>query len=291
MARSFYQIWNRWFPTFGNLAYASFLVAVISGIPLAIPYRVERAFDSLQILMLTNPGGVFFRSIHYWSGQLFIAFTLVHVIEHLLNRNERDLKKGLWLRLVFALLLALFVMLSGFILKADGEGVMARQILKGLLGTLPLIGENLGRFVLGSSKSLQLIYLHHLVTTTLFIWIIIIEHVRRIWPDLLSSVYLLGAGTILALLFPPGLQLFDAPLIRGPWYFIGLQELLHWIPDPLIVIGLLILYLLLFGLVRWMSPVKAGLTKRILVLFLVFYIVLTLNNWGFRDGNWNQLFL
>lgn len=256
-----------------------------------MPYQVNRAFDSLQILQLTNPAGVFFRSIHYWSGQLFILFTLVHVIEHLLKKNEKRLKSGLWLRLVLVLLLALFVMLSGFILKADGEGVMARQILNGLVGTVPIIGENLRLFVLGTSKNLQLVYLHHLVTTTVFIWIIVIEHVRRVWPDLLSFTYLLGIGTILTFTFPPGLQLPSAEVIRGPWYFIGLQELLHWIPEPLIVICILAVLFILLSLVRWMTPVKAGYAKRVLVAFLVLYLVLSLNNWVLRDGNWNQLFL
>ncbi len=290
MARLFFRNWNRRFPTFGNLAYTSFLLAVVSGIPLAILYQVHRAFDSLQILQLINPGGVFFRSLHYWTGQFFILFTLIHVVEHLLEKNERGLKSGLWLRLVFVLLLALFVMLSGFILKADGEGVMARQILNGLLGTVPIAGEYLGRLMLGPVNNLQVVYLHHLITTTFFIWIIIIEHVRRVWPELLSFVYLFGAGTILVFLFPPGLQMSNAPIIRGPWYFIGIQELLHWTPDPRFVVLFLVLCLVLFSLIRWMTPVKAGIAKRILVLFLFLYIILTLNNWILRDGNWNQLF-
>jgi len=291
MAKAFFKTWNRGFPTFGNFAFASFLVAVISGIPLAIPYQVDRAFDSLQILHLTNPAGLFFRSIHYWSGQLFILFTVVHIIEHLLEGNERDLKTGLWIRLVIVTIASLFVMLSGFILKGDGEAVMARQILIGLLSTLPVFGETLKLFILGASKNMQLIYLHHLVTTTVFIWVVIIEHVRRAWPDLLSSVYLLGGGTILAILFPPELMLPGAPLIRGPWYFIGLQELLHWIPDPLSVIGMLTLLLLLFSLVRWLPDKISIIGKWTLFIFLLFYSALTLNNWCFRDGNWNSIFL
>lgn len=291
MAKSFFQIWNRGFPTFGNFAFASFLIAVISGIPLAIPYQIDRAFDSLQILLLTNPAGLFFRSIHYWSGQLFILFTLIHILEHLLKRGERDVKTGLWIRLVIVTIASLFVMLSGFLLKGDGEAVMARQILNGLFNTLPVFGETLKLFILGASKNMQLVYLHHLVTTTVFIWVVVIEHVRRVWPDLLSSVYLLGGGTILAFLFPPELTLPGASLIRGPWYFIGLQELLHWIPNPLIVIGLLTVLLLLFSLLRWMPLKMATTSKRVLLIVLLFYVVLTLNNGWFRDGNWNSMFL
>lgn len=222
---------------------------------------------------------------------MFVLFTVAHIIEHLSEKKERDLESGVWLRLILALLAAMFVMLSGFILKADGEGIMARQILNGLLGVVPVIGENLRLLVLGPEKSLRLIYLHHLMTTTFFIWVVIIEHVRRVWPEILSFVYIFAIVTIFAILSPPGLLLLSASVIRGPWYFIGLQELLHWIPDSLIVIGILTVCLSLFSLVRWVNPIKAQKIKRMLVVFLILYAALTLNNWGFRDGNWNQLFL
>ncbi len=288
MTGRLFIFWNRWFPSFGALGFASFLIAVVSGIPLAISYQVDHAFDSLQLLQLTNPGARYFRSLHYWSGQLFILTTFIHVIEHLIGQNEKKLKPGVWLRLVLALLFALFVMLSGFILKADAEGRMAGQILGGLLSTIPLTGDGLKLMVLGSSGDLDLVYVHHLVTTTLFLWVVIIEHTRRIWPDLLSTVYSLGICTVLAVLIVPALELPDAPLIRGPWYFIGLQEILHWIQQPLVVIGILLIVLILFILVRWLTAGKASLVKRFLVFLLFMYMALTINNWVFRDGNWKQ---
>lgn len=291
MSGSIFKFWNGRFSTFGNLAFAAFLIAVISGIPLAIPYSVDNAADSLQLLLLTNPAGVFFRSLHYWSGQLFLLFTLIHIIEHLSKSSERDLKQGLWTRLVLALFFTLFVMVSGFILKADVEGRMARQILSGLLKTVPLVGSDLQTAVLGNSDSLSLIYTHHLITTSLILGMIIIEHARRAWPELLSYVYLLGISTVLAVLIPQGLQLTETAKIRGPWYFMGLQEILHWITNPLVVVGLLVCCLVFFFMLRWMNPVKSTWTKKILFTLLVFYGVLTINNWAFRDANWNSLFL
>jgi quinol-cytochrome oxidoreductase complex cytochrome b subunit len=288
MTGSFFKIWNRWLPSFGGLSFSSFLIAVISGIPLAISYQVNNALDSLQLAQLVNPGALFFRALHYWSGQFFVLFTILHLIEHLAAGNEKKVKTGVWLRLMLALLFSFFVMLSGFILKGDAEGIMAGQILKGLLTTIPLIGQDLRLMVLGVSGNLELIYLHHLVTTTLFILIIIIEHARRIWPDLLSFVYILGVGILFSALFIPTLELPEAAFIRGPWYFMGLQELLHWISEPGYVVGLLSLNLLFFCWIHWMNPRQATMTKRVLVVLLSFYIILTVNNWLFRDGNWNS---
>ncbi len=286
----FFKFWNRRLSTFGNLAFAAFLIAALSGIPLSFFYSVERAADSLQLLMLTSTAGDYFRSIHYWSGQIFMFCTLFHIIEHLWKGSERELKPGLWLRLVLVLLFSFFVMLSGFILKADVEGRMARQILSGLLETLPIIGRDLRLMVLGSSESLALIYIHHLVTTSLIIAIVIIEHVRRAWPELLAYIYLLGTSSILAVLLPQGLQMSSSASIRGPWYFIGLQETLHWVTEPLAVV--LIVSGCLIGLImlRWMKPGSSRWTKQMLLGLLVFYTVLTINNWGFRDANWNSLF-
>jgi ubiquinol-cytochrome c reductase cytochrome b subunit len=289
MPEQLFRLWNRRLSTFGNLAFAAFLIAVLSGIPLSITYNLDRASDSLQLLLLTNNAGVYFRSIHYWSGQFFMLFTLIHVVEHLSKGGEREVKSGLWLRLVLILLFSFFVMLSGFILKADVEGQMAKQILNGLLETIPVIGKDLRIIILGNSESLGLVYIHHLITTTLIIGIVIIEHIRRSWPELLAYVYVLGASTILAVLIPQSLQLADGSTIRGPWYFIGLQELLHWIPEPLAVIAVTFFCLAAFVLVRWLKPAVANRTKKVLLALLVFYIILTVNNWGLRDANWNSL--
>ncbi len=290
MSGSFFKFWNRRLSTFGNLAFAAFLIAVFSGIPLAIGYNTNHPADSLQILLLTDSRGVFFRSLHYWSGQLFLLFTFIHVIEHLSTSSERNLKKGVWIRLVVALLLSVFVMLSGFILKADVEGKLAQQILSGLLRIVPLVGDELRITILGSADNLNLIYIHHLITTTIFIGIVIIEHMRRAWPELLAYVYLLGLSTSLAVMIPQGLQLITTAKIRGPWYFIGLQEILHWIPNPLVVVGILTCCLTLFLLMIWLSPVKSQRIKKLLLGLLVFYSILTVNNWGFRDASWNSFF-
>lgn len=284
-----FTFWNRRIPTFGNLAFAGFLVAVLSGIPLAFSYDVGQASDSMQVLLLTNPAGVFFRSVHYWSGQLFLFSAVLHVIEHLWKNSEIDLKPGLWLRLVMVLLLSLFLMVSGFILKADVEGKMAQQILAGLLETVPVFGQGIRSLVLGGSNNLSIIYVHHLITTTVLIIFIIFEHVRRAWPDLLAYIYLLGISGVLAVMLPQGLQLAGEAAIRGPWYFIGLQEILHWITSPALVIFLLTFFAVLFTLLRWMPAAPSRRAKKLLLGLLVFYLLLTINNWGFRDANWHSL--
>lgn len=289
MSAKLFKYWNQRIPTFGNLAFAAFLIAVLSGIPLSFAYNAGQPLDTLQLLLLTNQAGVYFRSIHYWSGQIFLFATFLHVIEHLWKNSETELKPGLWLRLILVFLFSIFVMLSGFILKADVEGQLARQILTGLLETIPLIGKDLQLLILGNAENLSVLYMHHLITTSFFIGLVAIEHARRVWPELLSYIYLTGISTALAVLLPQGLQLAEGSAVRGPWYFIGLQEILHWISEPLAVILMMTIGLAALLFIRWMSPLTSKWTKRSLLGLLLVYVLLTVNNWGLRDSNWNSL--
>lgn len=285
-----FEKWNRRFPTFGHLSLSAFIFAIISGIPLAIPFDIGHAFDSIQRFTLLSSAAGFYRAAHYWSSQLFVVFTIIHVIEHYAKANEKSLKSGVWVRLCVALPVTLFLMLTGFILKADSEGVLASQVLGGLLASIPLLGESLRRFLLSSSGDAQVIYAHHLATATIYLLIIIVEHARRIWPEALSLVYALSVSVILAIILPPELKLESAASVKGPWYFVGLREILSWIPSPFLVVTLVILIFLLFMAVRWLSPAASKRVKIGLGVVFVIYCLLSVLNWFFRDNNWNLVF-
>ncbi|MFN3695016.1 MAG: DUF4405 domain-containing protein, partial [Ignavibacterium sp.] len=112
--KSFVDFWNL---PFGNIATASFIIAVVSGVFLAIPYDVKNPYESISALLLINPAAVFFRNVHYWSAQIFLVFTIIHIIDHLRRETEYKVKDGVWFRLTVSILTTFFVMLSGFILK------------------------------------------------------------------------------------------------------------------------------------------------------------------------------
>lgn len=288
-ASTSFSLWNRRFPTFGILSAASFLIAVITGIPLAIYFDVSSPFDSLQLLALQNPPGQFFRSLHYWSGQLFLWFTLAHILEYLLLSRERKLATGIWLRLVFSILLSFLVMLTGFILKGDEEGRMALQIFGGLIDTLPFIAKQTRTLILGGNGDFQVIYMHHMVTTSIFLWVIIIEHARKIWPSLLSYLYSLSVVSILSVFLPAGLAWKSSEAVKGPWYFIGLQELLHWFTNPLFVIAQVLLFFGAFTTLPWLKEKQSTGLKWVLLILIGIYILLTMNNWVLRDASWNSV--
>jgi len=272
--------------TFGQISFAAFLIAAVSGVFLAIPFNIKNPVDSLSYMLLTNPGGVLFRNIHYWSAQIFLIFSILHIYDHLNKSTERDVKTGVWLRLTFSLLVIFFVMLSGFIIKGDADSVQAKRIITALFQYIPFIGKNLSLTFLGPDNDYQILYVQHIAVATIFLWIIIVEHSKLIWPKLKIVLYLLPVIILVGYLFPPQLHNGLNPIMKGPWYFLGLQEILHWLSYPFIIIVLILFYLTAVAFLPKYSIKYSVLTKRIIFISFVVYSILIIIGYYFRGEDW-----
>ena len=272
--------------TFGNIAFAAFIIAAVSGILLAIPFDINKPYDSIAYILLTNPGGVLFRNLHYWSAQLFLIFSILHLYDHLKRSTERELRSGVWLRLTFSIIVIFFVMLSGFIIKGDADSIQARQIISTLIEQIPLIGKELSISLLGSGKSYQLIYVHHIATATIFLWVIIIEHAKFIWPRLRIVLYLLPLLILIGYIFPPALHDGLNPVIKGPWYFLGLQEILHWLSYPFLAVIIAFIFLIAVFLLPKLPLTASRLTKQGILISAIVYTILIIIGFYFRGTDW-----
>lgn len=281
-----FALWNELFTSSGMLAFALFWIAVISGIFLALFYDVQKPKDSLELLTLYSRSGLFFRSLHYWSAQLFLIFSLFHVVEHLLLNSERKMSTGLWLRLTFLIPLIFYVMISGFMLKGDAESYLARRILAGLLNYLDPGNFFLSFSLVGRNKDWQIVYMHHLATATVLILIFTIEHVRNYWPRIQSVLYALSFSILMSVFFPLGIRPFYEPVVKGPWYFLGLQEFLHWLNYPVSFWITIFILGLLFFLLPFLSGKLNRNIKIFLLIILIIYIILSLIGWLFRGESW-----
>jgi len=262
-------------------------VAMGSGVALALVYNVNRPFESLQIIMLSNPGATFIRGIHYWSSQLFLVLTGLHFADRLSRRGGNRISFMAWLQVSFILPTVLFLMISGFILKGDRAGLLAGQVLRGLLGTLPAVGHWLDFLVLGGSDSFQVIYLHHIATASLLIVILTIRHGERVLPEARSLVYILGLSMIMSVVFTPGLLPNGAELhVKGPWYFVGLQQILHWCARPLWIVISCMVAFVLFCLLPFLPVRIESAIKGLVVAALFVYLVLTVIGMFFTGADW-----
>lgn len=282
------KIWRTLiFDTYGNIALASFLVCAISGVVLAIPYDVNNAYDSISLMLITNLPAVFFRNMHYWSAQFFLVFTLLHFWEYFKPASLKELSKGVWFRLVISLLFVFFVMLSGFILKADADSLQARRILDSLIKDIPFLGTFLAGLIFGKDDSFQLLYVHHIATATIFLFIIIWEHAKVLWTKLSTILIALAIFTLISFFVHAPLHDNLNPIIKGPWYFIGLQEILHWTSRTGIVMIAIFILLVFIYLFKFNSENRSILLRKVFLALTLIYLILTIVGFFFRGENWN----
>ena len=288
MKRNDDKIWRR-IPPMGMLSLAAFVICAVTGVMLVPAYRPASPLDSLAILSLKNPAGVFVRSLHYWSAQGFLALTLAHIVDHLLRRSERKMRFGTWLRLSLTIPVIVAVMLSGFLLRADAAALQALPVLRSLLGMMPMVGAGLRRLLTGSGPDLSTIYLHHACTATLFIWLVTVEHSRRIVPTTWSLAWTFPPVVLLSCFLVPGLEWRALPVEKGPWYLVGLQEFLHWLPRPQATIWLgAVGLVLLIVLPRVPAPLDSAF-RWSLAAAAFFCIVLTLIGLTLRGDGWHWM--
>ncbi len=280
----FIKIWKT--DTFGYFAVAMMLIAVFSGILLAPAYDAGRARESLSLILLGNPAASFLRNMHYWSAQLFLVFTLLHIWEHFIKATEKKVRRVVWLRLSVGLLSVFYVMISGFILKGDADALQADRIIRTLFSHIPLAGPYISDLFIGDEGGLQLLYVHHIATATIFLFIILYDHSGIIWGKARTFLYALSGIVILSLFITPQLKTVYDPVVRGPWYFLAFQEILHLLTQPMWAVAGLALLLLIFSLLPGFRPPARQKIKSMLTATVLAYALLTLFAFFFRGENW-----
>ena len=274
------------FDSAGWIAISSMLLCGLSGILLAIAYDFNRSYASIFELILFNPAGNFLRNFHYWSAQLFFISALLHIYDHLRKSSDSNLKNNrIWWMLCLSLTFLGYEMISGFILKGDAAGLQARRVLATLLDSVPLVGKMLRSALTGSEDHWLVVYVQHVGTGIILLFIGIYEHLKSIWPRLKTILAVLVGIVLMSLLFRAPLGLPDDARLKGPWFFLGIQEMLHWTSIPVIVILFLILFLLFGFLPRFKDKGKI-IVKWIFLTVGIFYLFVTLLVFLFRGEDW-----
>jgi len=272
--------------TYGQVSLAAFLICALTGVFIAIPYDVNKPLLSISSLMILNPTASFIRNLHFWSAQIFLIATLIHIWDHFKITADIRIKKGVWLRLTIGVIILFLAMLTGFLLKGDADTQQAWRILDSLIKEIPILGNLMAYSLLGNEDSLQLVYVHHIATFTIFLAVITFEHSRKLWP-IYNSFFLVLLGTIiLSYFFTAPLHDGINPSVKGPWYFVGFQEVLHWLTMPWISILIIILFLTLIYLIPYTGKHISFFSKRSLLIITILYILLTIIGMFFRGENW-----
>lgn len=262
-------------------ALATGLISIGSGLILAFQYRpYANVFAHVEAMTTLIPYGWFFRRLHFLSGEACVVLTLLHVLDHFVRGNDRLVSLAEWARLWLASALAFFLLFTGYVLKGDKEGLLAGTILRNLTVSIPLIGQSLGAVFIGSGPDFFFFpYLWHCWLGPLALGFLLGTHIRSWLPRgnfLLVAFLLCGLG---ALFIPMPLALPPEAVVQeayGPWFFLGLQEMLKYF-DPLWAGVIWPAFLALIFLTLPLTRGRGRQVSRLgLCLALAAYTVLTL---------------
>ncbi|MHC1706534.1 MAG: hypothetical protein AB9842_03310 [Bacteroidales bacterium] len=272
--------------SYGLLASAFFLISLVTGVFLALFYDPVNPYQSLTGILLYNPWASYWRNLHYWSAQFFLITFIIHFWGYLKEKNFVKLKPGIWFRLSLAVVFVFLVMFTGFLLKGDEDSRQASLIFRSLLDAIPFAGTLLSGSLLGKPDTYILPYVHHIATTSIILLIIIREHSRRLWTGWHAVYISLIPVAILCLFLVPPLHDAYHPVVKGPWYFVGLQELLHWTTRPGLIWLAALFFILIIFMLRNAGRVSARVGRIVLLLMLGFYGLLTVTGVFFRGEYW-----
>ncbi len=217
----------------GQITTALLLISAFSGFVLAYQYEAAEPFIASTAIETVIPFGAFWRSLHFWSSQAFFLVLVLHVWQSLGSISRFcSTRSGRihWAMVSFTVPLALYALFSGYVLRFDGTGQAAGTIAEHLFLAVPLIGEALDRLFMGlSDDGLNRIYAVHILFTVLCWGIGTWYHTRRVLlqKNIFISALAFSMLTAYLLHAPVDLPGQNLHLIKGPWFFLGIQELLR----------------------------------------------------------------
>ncbi len=233
-----------------------------------VPNPAEAAL-SVQTLTYHVPFGGFIRNLHYWSAQLLLIVSAIHLLRVVFTAAYGHPRRFNYL--IGLILFVLFILLdfTGYILRWDVD--ICYPLLTGtnLLKTIPLIGDSLHRIAIGGGEActngLLRMYVWHIFGLTLPVIILVAWHAFRVRRDggiavpppqvrtdnarisrnelvrrEVLAMFIVGIALILLSSFIPApiaAAMTEGTTLAGeakaPWFFLWVQQMLKW-GDPFI---------------------------------------------------------
>ena len=218
---------TRW----GDWSLLCLYLSLVSGIIVGIHYDPAEPFYSTSAIDILVPYGSYFRSLHFYSSQFFFLSAILHYYA-VFNKADSYYTKS-YSALILTLPVALVLLFTGYVLRSDSTGFSAGVIAEHILDSIPLVGPTLNNLLFSISEhGLNRVYLHHVFSFDLLFLILAWDHLRRYKVFFSRHLVFLGSVLIFSLLVaapidPEELGVF---YITGPWFFLGLQELLRYLP-------------------------------------------------------------
>jgi ubiquinol-cytochrome c reductase cytochrome b subunit len=219
---------NHW----GGQALICLFISVLSGIVVSLQYNAAEPFYSTATIEVVVPFGSFWRALHYYSSQAFFLLLLCHLTV-VLWQNEYSYTRTAWIRLTSSVPVAILLLFTGYVLRGDATGDAAGAIAEHIAISIPLLGKPLNNLLFDvMANGVQKVYANHLIGLMVLGGVCVWPHLRRYTARYRNHSLLVLTILAISILFrtPMEPDKFGLLHIAGPWFFLGLQELLRYIP-------------------------------------------------------------
>jgi ubiquinol-cytochrome c reductase cytochrome b subunit len=198
-----------------------------------LQYNPGTAYYSANSLDAVVPFGAFWRSLHFFSSQVFFLFSVIHFIVLIAQGKHRKINRSNWYLLTSSFAVLLLILFTGYVLRGDATGSFAGIIAENIILSVPILGKWINYFLFSIAESgLTRVFSNHMVGLCL-IWLFMSwNHIRHYSISLYRSaefslLLVLFCMFVQAPMEPEKLGVFK---VNGPWFFLGLQEMLKYIP-------------------------------------------------------------
>ena len=160
---------NYWY-VFGGILAVCLAIQIITGVILAMHYEasVDGAFASVERIMRDVPFGWLLRYIHANGASMFFLAVYIHMFRGLYYGSYKAPLEVLWILGCIIYLLMMATAFLGYMLPWGQMSYHGANVITGLFGAIPLVGESLQTWILGGpsigNQTLQRFFsLHYLL--------------------------------------------------------------------------------------------------------------------------------
>ncbi|MGW5189538.1 cytochrome bc1 complex cytochrome b subunit [Kribbella sp. NPDC004138] len=159
---------DHWSLLFGQIAFYSFVVIMISGLVLMVDYKpsvepvvydgpygplrgteMSRALDSTLAITFETRAGLLVRQVHHWATLIMVAAITLHLLQLFFTAAFRRPRRLNWLVVFGLLVLTLGACLTGTSLPDDMASGTSLAVLDGVLQATPFVGSALSHLLFG----------------------------------------------------------------------------------------------------------------------------------------------
>lgn len=160
---------NYWY-TFGGILAVCLVIQILTGVILAMHYEasVDGAFASIERIMRDVPYGWLLRYIHANGASMFFLAVYIHMFRGLYYGSYKAPREILWILGCVIFLLMMATAFLGYMLPWGQMSYHGANVITGLFGAIPLVGDSLKTWILGGpsigNQTLQRFFsLHYLL--------------------------------------------------------------------------------------------------------------------------------